>query len=592
MKKCTPVEQIRKKTYDEVLQKLKQPAHMVAVPRPTGFGKTCLAVKLIKSGVYKHILYLYPTKIIRNTVIERYYADFDDPEDIQMFTDIGHIQGVTMMTYSKLARTAETDDILKGYDLIIFDECHKMAANKTLPRVYLLFNLNKTAHMVGLTATPNRTDGFDVIENIFHGITVSPYTLHDCFKNKIFKIPRYCYLPCNQDKLPKKVVEDALTAGQDIASEHYPWVKQVMKRKYLEMLDICSMEKSIKQTCDQYVDTNYMKFICFFSRHSMLLSKSKNVVNWFSKAYPDHQIRITEVTSRKKVTQENIDKLNALTVTDKTIDLILCVDMLNMGYHVSDITGIVMYRTTTSDIIYPQEFGRVLASGCTKEHIIFDIVDNIHRKAASINPLAPCRATTNGRSNTAVATDSNMITVAGLSDTKPADDGIDTFITDSDSAYTAATNTNDKKSDLPWWKTMNTLTSDDILEAPAMALYREMMAKVVGEPMQMRCKEAFEAHFHLWCDANGIPYPISQHDLKAIWGYDKQDFINYFAEKIKNNNLNYPMGDAVQLLQIGAHNDGVPLSVFAKWKNISVRQILDLLGIVEPEDNSTVPAIA
>lgn len=58
----------------------------------------------------------------------------------------------------------------------------------------------------------------------------------------------------------------------------------------------------------------------------------------------------------------------------------MCVDMLNMGYHVSDITGVIMLRSTRSDIIYKQQIGRCLSVKSEYPALIFDLVDNISIK--------------------------------------------------------------------------------------------------------------------------------------------------------------------------------------------------------------------
>ena len=63
------------------------------------------------------------------------------------------------------------------------------------------------------------------------------------------------------------------------------------------------------------------------------------------------------------------------------VDLIFSVNMLNEGYHIDDLTGIFMYRGTQSDIVYIQQLGRVLSSGSANNGIVFDVVDNLHRKS-------------------------------------------------------------------------------------------------------------------------------------------------------------------------------------------------------------------
>ena len=585
---------VRQKTYDDMVRKLKKPPHLCAVPRPTGFGKTCMATDLIKTGNYKKILYLYPAGVVRNAVLNRYYYD-TDPETADLMKNLKSIKNVVMTTYLMLAKTPDDSPDLKGYDLIIFDECHRMAAFRTYPKAKALMRYNPNAHIIGLTATPNRSDGFDVIEKLFRGITVFPYTLHDAFQDGIYKAPHYCYVACDQ-KLNDKYVDTAFMAGEDIDDLK---VKRVLKRKFMEIQKVTTMNEDVlKDTCEEVLsDTSYMKFICFFSTHSNLLKLSKQIKHWFREAYPDHTIQELEISSRKPDFAKNVDALEALSYRKNGIDLIYAVDMLNMGYHVDDISGILMYRTTASDIIFPQEFGRILSSGNNKEHIVFDIVDNLHRSACFTNPFrdrnTPGSHNIPGSERVSGIEPPDGIHIDPILPPPSKGPGSDNNgkgikkgsggkTSNGGKTVTNGSNGNENPPTEPWYNNVNTVYEDDIIFTAYTATYREMIAKLVAEPMQMRCKEAFEAHFKRWCKMNKVEYPISNKKLKEIYNLEKEDFVKYFEKKIKENKLNYPMRDAEKLLEIGRkRKDGLPMDVFAKWKNISVNQILDLLGVAE-----------
>ena len=105
------------------------------------------------------------------------------------------------------------------------------------------------------------------------------------------------------------------------------------------------------------------------------------VEGWFQAAYPKHSIKTLTINSKDKESSENVHELDKLVRRKNGIDLIFCIDMLNMGYHVNDLTGIVMYRGTSSSTIYIQQLGRALSTGSENACIVFDVVDNLHRKA-------------------------------------------------------------------------------------------------------------------------------------------------------------------------------------------------------------------
>ena len=59
------------------------------------------------------------------------------------------------------------------------------------------------------------------------------------------------------------------------------------------------------------------------------------------------------------------------------LKLLFCIDMLNEGVHVDNVSGVILLRPTVSPIIYKQQIGRALAAGSKKDAVIFDIVLNI-----------------------------------------------------------------------------------------------------------------------------------------------------------------------------------------------------------------------
>lgn len=573
------IAEIRKRTYVSMMEKLNEEPHMVAVPRPTGFGKTCMTTDLIRDGKYKNILYVYPTEIIKNTVVDRYYSECESDTEL-MYQTMGHIKGVTLMTYKKLSMLENDDYAMLGYDLIIFDECHRLGAPCTLPKARVLREKNPGAHIIGLTATPNRSDGYDIIEKYFQGITVFPYTLHDAFQDGLYKQPTYCYLHGPED-LEDRILEEAFMAGEDIDNLN---VKKVLKKKVVEIASICDISDNIRQTCKEVLDTNYMKFICFYSSHSQLDIKSVKVVNWFKKAFPNHKIRQEEVTSRDLETRD-VSKLAGLTHRKDTIDLIHCCDMLNMGYHVKDISGILMYRATGSDIIYPQQYGRVLDSGSDKEHVIFDIADNLHRKLKMQRKQKPAGPDLTGTSSSGKVIQDDFGTPINIDNIDGTDGGddIDWIYPGGEidaGPETNGSHENEDKSKDKWYKNTSNIEIGDLKLAACTATYREQIAKLVAEPMQIRCKEAFEAHFRRWCIANGYKYPVTNKELKSLYNTDKKVFVNYFETLIKENKMDYPMRDAEKLLEIGkSRPDGLPMDVFAKWKNVSIQSILELLEV-------------
>lgn len=83
---------------------------------------------------------------------------------------------------------------------------------------------------------------------------------------------------------------------------------------------------------------------------------------------------VVVVRGDKKALQEVLD----LERVEGKIDLIFCVDMISYGYHVDDLTGEVLLRLTSSNILLNQQIGRCLSTMNTSSKIIFDLVGNVN----------------------------------------------------------------------------------------------------------------------------------------------------------------------------------------------------------------------
>lgn len=581
------IEKERVKTKRDLDRKLKKYGRCALV-RPTGFGKTWLLTEMIKE--YKHVLYLYPSEVIRQTVAEHWkdVQDYNiDPETLEMIEKTGNLPNADMMTYMKLIRLSGDDMKKMDYDLVIFDEAHKLGGTMTKESVAALFRYLPNAHFIGATATPERSDTFDYITAFFNNVCVYPYTLHDAFKDHTLQIPYYAYAIYDTDEIVRNekryMTEGALTAGEDINDMK---VREVVKSRLIEISKLFNVPNVIKETMEaSEKDPDYQKYIVFFSCLEALKNNLPKVVSWFKEAYPDHEINTLEVSTRNQETDTNVDNLKTLVKRPKTIDLIACIDKLNVGYHV-EITGIMMYRGTSSDTIYIQQLGRALSSGQKDPCIVLDVVDNLHRKGLyELNLEKKVPGTHAGGDHNTNGTDGDK------------DDGTDSGNNHGDGIIVDGPNTfggddgTDGAGDVPpfpddpWWTKANELTPEDFHIVSSQATYREMIAKVVAEPMAQRCKEAFTEHMKRWCRQNNIKFPVSDAELINVYNMPKEQFIAFFDKLIKDNKMTYPMHDADKLLKIGRGKtkdgkpDGIPMGVFAQWKNTSVGNILDLLDI-------------
>lgn len=518
---ATKIERLRNKTYKEALALLKE-FGKAAIIRPTGFGKTGILTKMIKSKKYKKIIYLYPADIIRQTVLWFYYWENNE--------NLDKIPGVEFMTYAALVnlKRKNVKKLYEDVDLIIADECHKLGANQTRIALTMLLEELPNTHLLGATATPERMDLVDEISLFFDNHVVSRYTLHDMLKDKVAKKPVYGF--CTYGNADLEEMEAQARLNIDGNAEERENAESLLRSRLIEISHLQQMDRAIWNILDEHVeDASYLKFIVFFSNFKHLHDKEEIVKGWFQDAYPDHTVNTLTVTSESTEYSSNLDQLSTLTRQEKTIDLVYSCDMLNMGYHIPDLTGIVMYRGTESGNIFAQQFGRVLNSGTSIPGIVIDVVDNIHRSALYDVLGKEAKQTTIRRNRYQELVQKERIDPTSLTKKEARE------LNELRRAF---------ESEERWWTCANDLMPTDLITTSYEATYREMMAKLVAEPISMRCRQAWK----LFLDQGGDP------------DQSRSDYLSQTETRE---------------LQI------TPLPPFCHLKTVSVEAVLDEMGIVD-----------
>jgi len=127
---------------------------------PTGLGKTLIAFETMRN--FRKVLFLAPTKPLCKQHINSFLSQTDArKEDTILLT--GEIKsGERNPLYSKryvfaTPQTIQKDtekekNLLKSFDLVIFDECHRAVGNYAYS--YIAKNLSNACRKVGMTASP------------------------------------------------------------------------------------------------------------------------------------------------------------------------------------------------------------------------------------------------------------------------------------------------------------------------------------------------------------------------------------------------------------------------------------------------------
>lgn len=366
------IESIQGDTIKDVLRNLKKHGKCLLV-RPTGFGKTKTSVDVAKK--FKHAVFLYP--FVKNGIdIEKY-----DMSDLD----------VHFYTYSKLRNLAKSENNFKRIfsklnlknTIFIMDEAHFVGAPGTGEVIEkLMEEICPKANFFGITATPTRTDKLEIKWHFFDGITAYEYGLSEAFEDELYTKPHYVYTRIDsgyEDRLEKSYLKKIEDMGY--SKEKKTQLKNRVKETFkAEKCNIRNLDEIISNNLHKFQnENNYYKFILFFSTFNNMHVKRKEIVEAFNKVFPGYEVNVIIVSSESTQYRKNLHKIDRLTMRENAIDLIFNVNMLTFGYHVSDLTGIMMFRETISDIIYAQQIGRCLSVVNKNSSIIFDMVENLYK---------------------------------------------------------------------------------------------------------------------------------------------------------------------------------------------------------------------
>lgn len=378
------------KTYREVMKLIRTSnIGKCMVIRPTGFGKSYMLARVTSESTIINnggrALYVYPYETIKSDIDKKYGKN--GTSDVKL-------QSTKFMTYKMFTQLGKEN---KGRDLIRFlnqynirilllDEVH-LAGAEGFKQAYdnikhKIGSGQNKIRLIGVTATPNRMDGFDILNEIFDGHKVYDYTMDDCIRDGLMKKPIYKSALQSEDIVSDLVAEynkRYLPINREILTKKAEWIVKVQDR--ININEMINPAYCFRNTMQKVLNTdkpNYLKFIVFFPTVKAITHMEDKVMKQFNDAFPHLEQRVLRISYASG--SDSVDDLHNLTSIDGKLDLIFCVNKINMGYHVDDINGIVMLRGTRSDIIYKQQIGRCMSITSKITPVVFDMINNVSKK--------------------------------------------------------------------------------------------------------------------------------------------------------------------------------------------------------------------
>ncbi len=328
-----------------------------AVVHPTGTGKSFIGFKLCEDNSNKTVLWLSPSEYIFKTQLENLkVAGGDEPRNIRFYT------------YAKLMNMSEEEIAEIRPTLCVCDEFHRAGASQWQLGVQRFLKLFPDVPILGLTATAIRylDDQRDMAEELFDGNIASEMTLGEAIVRGILNPPKYVTTVYAYSKDLERFAQRAKRLRNKSQRDKAEQYLETLRRA-LEMAD------GLDVVFDKHMTDRTGKYIVFCANKEHMDEMMEKTGEWFRRV--DEHPHVYSVYSDDPGASRSFKAFKA--DNDEThLRLLYCIDALNEGIHVENVSGVILLRPTVSPIIYKQQIGRALSASKSKEPVIFDIVNN------------------------------------------------------------------------------------------------------------------------------------------------------------------------------------------------------------------------
>lgn len=323
---------------------LEQGAHRALLISATGTGKTYASAFAMRELRFERVLFIVHRELIAKQAKESFARVFQNRTQFGLYTsnekEDGNYLFTTMQTISRENWMHEFAP--DHFDAIIIDEVHR-AGSKSYQKIFDYFQPDL---WLGMSATPERTDDFDIYALFDHNIA------YEIRLNQALEADLLC--PFHYFG-----IHDLYVDAQE---------NELSDFRYL--------------TCDERVDhiirqANYygysgdrVKGLIFVSRveEGKALSEKFNARGFRTVALSgsdSHEYR-----------ERCIECLSSDAREDR-LDYIFTVEIFNEGIDIPSINQVIMLRPTESPIIFVQQMGRGLRKNKEKEFVvILDFIGN------------------------------------------------------------------------------------------------------------------------------------------------------------------------------------------------------------------------
>ena len=314
----------------------------------TGTGKTYLAAFDVRSFAPKRMLFVIHRENIARKALLSFQEIITDADlnDFGVYTGNEKNADVRYMfaTAQTLSKEAHRLKFAKDhFDYIVIDESHHAGA-KMYDHIIDYF---EPKFLLGMTATPERTDGFDIYSKFDHNVAYE-IRLHTALKADL--LAPFHYFGISDLTVDGHALEEKADFNLLVSEER--------------------IDRIIESIGRYGADLDEIRGLIFCSKVEECYAIAEKLT---ARGYPSIGLTGEDKESARAA---GIQRLETDDFTTK-IDFIVCRDIFNEGIDIPRINLILMLRPTESAIVFVQQLGRGLRKAENKEYLtVLDFIGN------------------------------------------------------------------------------------------------------------------------------------------------------------------------------------------------------------------------
>lgn len=336
----------------------------------TGTGKTYASAFALKNESPKKALFIVHRELIAKQAIKSYRKVFGNTKKLALLsgTSKEYDADILFATMSMMAKQ-ETLDRYKPeeFDWICIDEVHR-AGSDSYQKIMSYFQPD---FWLGMTASPERTDGFDIFKLFDHNIAY-------------------------EIRLQQALKEDMLCPFHYFGITDIEINGEIMNDKTgMRNFSYLVSDKRVQYVLEQ---ANYFGYsgervkglvFCSSKQEAQELSAKFNARGYYTAALAGDdsgkqreaciELLTKEVSEEEIQNHENAIKNAVACDLDEMpyLDYIFTIDIFNEGVDIPEINQVLMLRPTESPIVFVQQLGRGLRKAEDKDYVvIIDFIGN------------------------------------------------------------------------------------------------------------------------------------------------------------------------------------------------------------------------